>query len=136
MIDPSNVPPVGADELLARFVLQRSHIRSSDRTIKPDALIPHPRADLSVTRHLMATEVELWSVGQDVANTRGKTLYGRGDFSAVMCANQRLVVQAAPLANNPNHANVRGWPAEKPLQKIIAQQVAAATKFVEAPGSP
>jgi hypothetical protein len=31
---------------------------------------------------------------------------------------------------DPNHANVTEWPAEKPVQKIIAQEIAAAVKFV------
>lgn len=60
MIDPSNVPQVADDETLARYILQRSHIRGSDHPVKPDAFIPHPYTDLSVTRHLMATESELW----------------------------------------------------------------------------
>lgn len=81
----------------------------------------------------MATEGELWGAGQHVAELRGKTLYGRADFSGSACVGLRLNVAAAPLDDNPNHANVRGWPAEKPLQKIIAQQVAAAATFVEAP---
>jgi hypothetical protein len=133
VIDPANVPPISATELLTRYILQKSHIRGSDKTIKPDAFIPHPRADLSVTRHLMTTEAQLWRVGHDVAEARGKTLYGRGDVSAATCTNLKLNVQPAPLPNNPNHANIRGWPAEKPLQKIIAQQIAAATAFVETP---
>lgn len=134
MINPANVPPVSDDELLVRYILHKSHIRASDRSLKPDAFIPHPHTDLSVTRHLMATDGELWSVGQGVATARGKTLYGRGDFSAAVCVTLRLTIQAAPVAGNPNHANVKGWPAEKPLQKILAQQIAAVTKFVEMPG--
>lgn len=51
MIDPANVPEVGPDEALARFVLHGSHIRRSNQTVKPDAFIPHPYRDLSVTRH-------------------------------------------------------------------------------------
>jgi hypothetical protein len=39
---------------------------------------------------------------------------------------QELHVVAAPLLENPNHANVTGWPGEKPAQKIIAQQISAA----------
>lgn len=133
MIDPSNVPQVADDETLARYILQRSHIRGSDHSVKPDAFIPHPYTDLSVTRHLMATESELWGAGQHVAELRGKTLYGRADFSTATCVGLRLNVEADPLDDNPNHANVLGWPAEKPLQKIIAQQVAAVATLVEAP---
>jgi hypothetical protein len=115
MIEPLDVPAVAGDERLTRYILQHCHLRRSDRTIKPDAFIPHPRADLSVTRHLMATEAELWSIGEDVASARARTLYGRGDFSAAVCQTLRLRIAAAPLPENPNHANVTGWPAEKPL---------------------
>lgn len=130
MIDPANVADVTTDEVLARFVVQSSHIRRSNQSIKPDAFIPHPYPDLSVTRHLSAVDAELWAVGEQVAATSGKTLYGRGDFQASVCLIQRLVVRAAPVAGNPNHANVSGWPSDKPAQKSIAQEIAAAAMFV------
>lgn len=130
MIDPTNVPPVADQEILARYVLHSSHIRPTNRTIKPDAFVPHPYEDLSVTRHLLATEAQLWSVGDNIAATMGKTLYGRGDVRASVCLAQQLAVRAAPIANNPNHTNVSGWPAGKPAQKIIAQEIAASAVFV------
>ncbi len=130
MIDPANVPDVGSDELLARYVLQRSHIRGSDQTLKPDAFIPHPHTDLSVTRHILATDAEVWSVGQQIAGARGRTLYGRGDFRTAVCLKHQLVVRAAPIEGNPNHADVSGWPGDKPAQKSIAQEIAAVTSFV------
>ena len=129
MIDPANMPDVAGDELLARFVLFSKHIRN-DRTLKPDAFMPHPYRELSVTRHLSATSDELWAVGQAVAEERALTLHGRGDFAASVCQQQGLTIEVAPLANNPNHADVTGWPAGKPEQKIKAQEIAAASKFV------
>ena len=46
----------------------------------------------------------------------------------------KLRVLAAPVSENPNHANVSGWPAEKSSQKTIAQQIAlAAGKAREVP---
>jgi fatty-acyl-CoA synthase len=59
MIDPSNVPAVDADESLARYVLYSRQIRKSDETIRPEAFIPHPYQELSVTRHREATEEEI-----------------------------------------------------------------------------
>lgn len=129
MIDPQNVPDVGADEVLARFVLHRSHIRRTTRTVKPDAFIPHPYGELSVTRHLDATEEELSSIGRAVATTRNISLYGRADFPVAVCAAQNLAVRAAPVSRNPNHANITGWPSDKPSQKIIALEIAAAAEF-------
>jgi hypothetical protein len=133
MIDPANVPEVARDEMLARYVLHSSHIRPSNQTIKQDAFVPHPRPNLSVTRHLSATEIELWTVGDNVAAASGKTLYGRGDVSTTVCLARNLTVKASPTANNPNHADVSAWPADKPAQKIIALEIAAVAKFVPKP---
>ncbi|MEW6219459.1 MAG: hypothetical protein AB1634_07985 [Thermodesulfobacteriota bacterium] len=116
---------VAPRELLARFILYRDHIRR-DRTIKPDALIPHPHQDLSVTRHLHLSGAELWQLGHDVAEKRGKTLRGRADLTASAFQAQKLQVLAAPVSGNSNHANVAGWPQDKPAQKMIAQELAVA----------
>jgi hypothetical protein len=132
MIDPENVPPVAETELLARYVTQSGQFRSSDQTVKPDLFIPHPYKELSVTRHLQATESEIWAVGQAVAATR--TLYGRADIRAGDCTIASLQVVAKPLANNPNHADIEGWPLQKQDQKAIALQLAAsASKLIRTP---
>src|SRR6266851_2356703 len=110
MIYPTNVPEVSSEETFARYVLQSSHIRKSDRTLKPYAFIPHPHRELSVTRHLLATEEEIWSVGEAVATARGKTLHGRGDIRAAVCLTQQLTVRPAPVTGNSNHAEISGWP--------------------------
>lgn len=135
MIDAANVPEVAPEETLARYILQSSHIRSSNRTLKPDAFMPHPHQELSVTRHLHTTRDELWSLGRGVANARGKILYGRGDIHSYDCLAQELRVTADPVDSdgdiNPNHAIVIDWPADKPAQKIIALEIAASAIFVE-----
>lgn len=133
MLDPGHVPQVTGDELLARFIYQSSHIRPSDRTVKPNAFLPPANLLCSVTRHLQATEDELWSVGQDGAQQRGATLHGRADLKAEVCTGQGLSVLKAPIQGNPNHADVSGWPADKPAQKIIAQELAAAASLVFPP---
>jgi len=125
MSNGGTVPPVESNEWLARFILNRIHLRQ-DRTVRQDAFIPHPWPDLSVTRHLQLTQTELWKIGQDVAREVGKTLHGRANVQAFAFQRQELRVVEAPLPENPNHANVVGWPIEKSAQKIIAQQIAAA----------
>lgn len=125
MTDEETGKSITADEQLARFILQRSHLRQ-DGTVKQDAFVPYPWPDLSVTRHLQLTERELWRVGQDIARQTEKNLCGRADVKAADFLRHRLRVITAPVAGNPNHANVTGWPTEKPAQKIIAQQIAAA----------
>jgi len=133
MLDPASIPEVAGDELLARFIYQSSHIRPSDQTVKPNAFLPPANLLCSVTRHLQATEDELWSVGQDGGQQRGATLYGRADLHADVCTTHGLPVLKAPIQGNPNHADITGWPADKPAQKIIAQELAAVAALVFPP---
>lgn len=140
MIDPHNVPAVGADETLARFVLSSRHIRGSDETIKPDAFIPHPHTELSVTRHRDATQDEVWGAGRSVAESQQRTLHGRGDVAATAFLRQELCIEAAPvlghatLPDNPNHANVMGWPKDdRGRQRLIAVEIAAQASLVRPP---
>ncbi len=125
MLDPAEVPPVENNELLARYVTQSGQFRRSDRTVKQDLFMPHPRQELSVTRHLEATEAEIWQIGIDVAAAMQRKLYGRSDIQAMQCNINDLQVVAKPLPNNPNHADIEGWPASKEDKKVIALKLAA-----------
>lgn len=127
MSEESKLLPVTDDELLARFVLFSSWIRN-DKTIRPDAFIPHPYPDLSVTRHLGLLESELWQIGQTVADKRPARLYGRADVQAITVKAQSLRIEPTPEPKN--HANITGWPVDKPGQKIIAMEIAAIAQFV------
>lgn len=120
---------VSADELLARYVLTRRHVRE-DGTIKPDALMPHPHTDLSVSRHALATIEGIWKYGQLVAQQRERELIGRADLHTMSCLDLHLRVKAAPLPDNPSHANVTSWPPDKKEQKRIAIQLAATAVYV------
>lgn len=133
MIDPSNVPQVSSGEVLARYILQNSHLRE-DRSIKPNAFMPPRNLELSVTRHLSASNDELWSIGRSVAKLRDLALCGRGDVIAKAYSGQSLSVRPDPIIpSNPNHAVVFDWPDDKPKQKNIAQEIAALAKFVPRP---
>lgn len=123
------VEPVGTEERLARFVLRKDWVRN-DQTIRPEAFIPHPHNDLSVSRHLERPEPELWDEGKAVAAARGLQLHGRADFIASDVIGQNLRVEAAPLPENPRHAVVVGWPPEKAAKKIKALVLAAVARFV------
>ena len=102
---------------LARFILFSKWIRTSDRSIRPDAFIPHPWPNLSVTRHIDLSEADLWQIGQAVADLRPANLLGRADFQAGLAHTQKLRAEADPIVGNPNHAIVSGWPPDKPTQK-------------------
>lgn len=125
--------PFISSEELTRFVLFSNWIRSSDLTVKPDAFIPYPYPDLSVTRHKNLTQKELWRTGQDIADVRPATLHGRADISVGEIQRQSLEIVPRPVTNNPNHVAIVDWPADKPTQKTIAQQLAANAKFIPKP---
>lgn len=126
----NDLAPVSADELLARFIFQSNHIRG-DHSVKQNAFIPYPRPNLSVTRHLGLAQNELWEIGQEMAESRPAKLYGRADVLARTVTTQFLNV--VPTATPRNHANITGWPPDKPSQKIIAQEIAATAQFVSTP---
>jgi hypothetical protein len=132
MTDEGLEKAVASDELLARFILFRGWIRN-DGTVKPDAFIPPRDLDLSVTRLKYLLEQEVWRIGQTIAGARPATLCGRADIPAAEVRRRALDVVPRPVADNPNHAVVIGWPGDKPAQKIIAQELAAKSVFVPRP---
>lgn len=133
MIDLAHVADIGPDEIVARYILFSKHFRPGNQTVKADALMPPPNLRLSVTRHLMASETELWQIRQKIAADRNLTLYGRGDISVGIIRIQHLEVLPDPTNGNPNHSNVQGWPAEKHEQKLIAQELAKEAAFRPTP---
>ncbi|MEK7826618.1 MAG: hypothetical protein AAB299_02595, partial [Thermodesulfobacteriota bacterium] len=110
MTEQPTPPHVADDEWLARFILFARWLRA-DRTVRPDAFIPLPWPDLSVTRHLGLAEAELWRIGQNVAHQRTLPLYGRADIRARSIRRQQLDI--APTPEPRNHANITGWPKDK-----------------------
>ncbi|MGI8980923.1 MAG: hypothetical protein ACR2FY_16980 [Pirellulaceae bacterium] len=126
MIDPLNIPSIADEELLARFIVN-SNERRSDGNVTPKLFLPYSRVDLSVNRHRNATEDETWSIGRKVAAQRGKALYGRADIRASSCRISPLDVLPMPiLPENPNHAEIVGYPPAKEDQLSLAEKLAAA----------
>lgn len=142
MLDPNNIPDVEDDEILARYATQSSHFRPSDKLVKQSLFLPHPRQELSVTRHRQATEDEIWSAGNHVVAALKRTFYGRADIRAGECKIATLKVVAKPIKDNPkvpdnpNHADITGWPTSKEDQKAIALQLAASASQLKLPPPP
>jgi hypothetical protein len=136
VLTPDQNPPVDSGELLARAIVASRWFRRSDNTVKQDAFMPHPYIELSMTRHLQATEEELWADCGRVADLQQKTLHGRADVKATAFVEQGLRVEAAPLPENPNHVNATGWPTEKSAQKLMAIEIAKQARFLPTPHAP
>jgi hypothetical protein len=131
-----SAPPleVAPREILARFVLRPGLVRA-DGTLRADAFVPFRHVELSVTRHLDWTAGQLWNVGAAVAEAQGLPLVGRADVQAAVFGLLGLAVEADPLPSNLHHANVTGWPSEKPAQKLVALEVAARATYVPFTGA-
>lgn len=136
--------PVEDGEQLARMILVEKYLRrEKDKvTAKPEAFLPCKRVELSVIRHRELSESELWEVGREVSSQReagdqfGRKfpLLGRGDFLARDARAQNL--DAVPMEGPElprNHADIIGWPLEKPAQLLRAVKIAAAARFAEVP---
>jgi hypothetical protein len=133
MINANAVPPVDDDELLARFIVTYNEFRADD-SVTPTLFMPYKRVVLSVNRHRDATLEETWEVGRRVASDRAKTLYGRSDIRTIACKVDSLTVVAKPiLPDNPNHADIEGFPPKKEDQKSLAQKLAASASKRIAP---
>lgn len=126
MFDPNNVPPVDDDEPLARFILNSNEKRENG-TVKPLLFVPYSLVALSVNRHRESSIDEIWAVGRSVAATRKKSLYGWADILTSSCRHELLDVIAKPqLPDNPNHADITGYPPEKDAQLLLGLSLAAA----------
>lgn len=76
-----------------------------------------------------AEERTVWSIGQEIAIERDKTLYARGDIITSSVTGQNLhVVKDEPP---PRHRNIVGWPPvdQKEDQKLIAMELAAIARL-------
>jgi len=133
MIDPDNVPAVDLDETVARYVLASkvSRLVFEDGGAKPQLFYPYKHVDLSVNRHLDCTQEEVWRFGNGVAEHQGKTLQGRFDISVNDCTIGSLKVEASQIKDhpsgvpdNPNHADVIGFPETKADQKVLGLNLA------------
>ena len=130
MFEHDQIPDVEPTEITCRYIISRSHLRQ-DKTVRPDAFVPHPYEELSVTRQRETTSIELWVIGRSVALQCGKQLHGRADVEVATFIGYGLTVVADPIASNLNHANVIDWPSEKAMQKSIALLIAATCKFIQ-----
>lgn len=123
------------DELLARYITSSKWYRRGDQTVKQDAFIPPENPlELSTTRHLNLSENEIWDIGNKiVSGQQNRKLHGRADVEVSRVTSQSLNVVADPTADNPNHANIRGWPLSKDARKLLALEIARNARFIANP---
>jgi hypothetical protein len=122
-------PDVNANELLGRFLTERSYF--SQTAVKPKAFEPTKGLTLSVERVDGLNMDQIWELGRtDVIEKMPtpKTLYGVGEIKTSTVLSQKLTVVPDPLPCR--HANLLGWPTEKFKQISITQELAAAANII------
>lgn len=128
------LPP---EEKLARFVFSRNHVRSNG-SVKGDAFMPPPDLQMSVTRHIGFSELQIWNAGQSAADEINSkrapdkkiTLRGRADFLVKHA--QVSGLEVVDFEPPPNHAHVQGWPGKEDV-KAVALLLAAESKWQPVP---
>ncbi|MDQ3174318.1 MAG: hypothetical protein M3Q91_11530 [Acidobacteriota bacterium] len=84
---------------------------------------------VSVFRVDRLTAVQIWRIGDEIAEERNRTLYARGDIQARQVTRNGLDILSEEPP--PRHANIVGWPEnDKPRQKLMALQIAALATLV------
>ena len=119
---------IGDDEKLTRYIFSTRHFSRQSPRVKAEAYMPN-RGEVSVFRIDGLNQAAIWKIGGDVAMKRERTLYARGDTKVNDARKVGLdILQDEPP---PRHANLVGWPeSDKPRQKVIALQIAAAATLV------
>jgi hypothetical protein len=113
-IDPSD--PV------SRYLIDKRHYSSQNQRVKPGAFLPEPNGETSVYLIKNLSEKEIWGLGEQYIEAKGRRIRGRAQLNAgaVEEASLRLLADAAP----PRHARIVGWPSEKDEQKAFALELA------------
>lgn len=118
------------NEIAARFILSRSHYRSSNLRVKPIALEPSGEdRSTSVFRIVGLSEPQIWRLGSTfVAEPRKRNIHARAELTVESI--QALTLVITPSEPPPRHALIRDWPADKSAAMSIAQQLAAECTLV------
>lgn len=114
------------NERISRYLFFKRWFARESRRVKPDAFVPHPYIELSVSCTHGLAEEAVWEIGRNTAESRKDKppLLGRGDLAAGHVRKQGLLV--ARDDHPPFHANILGWPTDgKSAQRMKAVELAA-----------
>lgn len=119
---------IAANETVSRFILSRRHFSLQPPRIKAEAYMPR-QGEVSVFRTEGLREPQIWSIGSEIAQSAKRTLHARGD--TVVHEVRQIGLDILKAEPPPRHANIVSWPEnDKPRQKLIALQLAAAATLV------
>lgn len=117
------------DDLLARHVIEKSYIRSSNNSVKPKAFQPARDNCTSSFKISGLSKEKITIIGEDnVAKPRGKRLLGWVKFTAGTVIKSGLTLD--PNNVPERHVDITGWPESKEERMSIQLELAASSEFV------
>ena len=124
---------VNPEELLSRYILQKSYYSSRDKVVKHNAFMPPAgKDDVSVYRTANLSNEDIWQIGKTyVAQKIGKPLLGRAELIADDAIAQGLYVKSDPTPH-PRHANIGGYPIDntEKIRMIAVELAVRATLYL------
>lgn len=119
---------VGDSEQVARYLFSDKLFAASLSRVKHHAFSPSG-GEASVFRIDNLSELQIWKLGALAGASRRQSPRARADISAAKVRAARLDVVAAPLTH-VRHANIVGWPNDREQQRLLAMELATASKLV------
>jgi hypothetical protein len=120
--------PVGTGERITRFARHSSQYSAVANRVRHTAFMPPMSLRLSVFRTSDMGEVEIWDLADSVVSSK-KSIQARADLTANDVRVAGLEVETAPDPH-PKHADIVGWPEEKPEQMSVAKEMATQAALV------
>lgn len=123
--------PVDPEELLSRFLTQpKNHFTPTAGRVRYAAFLPNKALQTSVYRTEGLSPAEVWKIGDDLVGTPlGRPIPARADVAAKIVYDLGLAIDPDGIPH-PRHANIIGWPASRPAQKLLAIKLAEAANCV------
>lgn len=118
-------------ENIARFILQKSHYRPSNNTVKHSAFMPSSKMEVSVYRVDELRNEEINEIGNEfVAKALNKKLLGRAEIIVSKILAQKLSAESHPDPH-PRHANIVGWHEDdRSKNRLIAMVLASESNLI------
>ena len=123
---------LNSNEKLTRFLFSKNNYSFKYKRVKLGSFMPPPNStSLSMCHITGVEEREIWTMCEkDIEPIRKKTAKARADIavSDILVASRKLSCILDRIGYK-NHVSVNGWPTEKDMRQVIAQDLAVRSEL-------
>lgn len=119
---------ISISEKVTRYFFDESGYSANSRRVRYNALLPNRNGKTSVFWISNLTPVQIWDIGQWVAEIREKILRARGDIIGSHVLSEGLIIESETTVHSL-HANIIGWPEQRSEKLLIAKKLARKTEL-------